>query len=99
MSELLMRNLAAQAARHPRIESAIMGAIRDTLPDVINDLLREGFAGETLRLYVPKHGREEKKSRDEHIRARFNGKNAGVLSRQFGISESQVRRIVSVGRR
>ena len=93
MSELLMRNLAAKAAAHPKIEAAIMGAIRDTLPGVINDLLREGFAGETLRLYVPKHGREDRKTRDDLIRARFTGRNAGELAGQFGLSEKQARRI------
>jgi len=98
MSDFLMRTLAMKAASHPKIETAVMGAIRDTLPGVIEGLLRDGFAGETVRFYVAKTGREDRKARDGLIRARFNGTNAAELAGQFGISVSQVRRIMSVGR-
>lgn len=97
MSDFLMRNLAMKAASHPKIESAVMGAIRDTLPGVIEGLLRDGFAGETIRLYVPKTGRDDKKVRDGLIRARFNGTNAVELAGQFGISAKQILRIARCG--
>lgn len=95
MSEFLIRNLAARAACHPKIESAVMGALRATLPGVINDLLREEFAGETLRFYVSKrHDRTDRRERDLLIRARFTGSNHADLATQFGITVRQVRNII-----
>lgn len=99
MSEFLIRNLAAAAAAHPKIESAVLGALRETLPGVINDLLREGFAGETLRLYVPKNrGRSDRRERDNLIRSRFTGNNHAALAGEFGVTVRHIRNIVSPGK-
>lgn len=66
----LLRNLATQAAAHPRIEAAVLGAIRAELPGVIEGLLREAYGGETVRLYVARGGsRDSKAERDRRIQA------------------------------
>lgn len=66
----LLRNLASQAAAHPRIEAAVLGAIRAELPGVIEGLLREAYGGETVRLYVARSGgRDSKAERDRRIQA------------------------------
>lgn len=93
MSESLIRNLINKAARHPEIETAVMGAIRDTLPNVIERLLREDFAGETLRIYVAKRGRQDKKTRDGKIRLTFDGTNGAALAKESNLSVKQIRRI------
>lgn len=64
----LLRDLAQQAAAHPRIESAVLGAIRAELPGVIEDLLRQAYGGETVRIYVASGGsRAAKDERDRRI--------------------------------
>lgn len=68
--QTIIRQLAQQAAAHPRIESAVMGAIRAELPGVIEGLLRDAYAGEQLRLYVPRRGSHQSaRERAERIRA------------------------------
>lgn len=96
MSEYLIRNLAERAAAHPQIEAAIMTAIRVTLPGVIEGLLREQYSGETLRLYVPKRSRAEKRQRDAAIRDGYTGRNSAALAEQWGVSKRQVVRIAKL---
>lgn len=98
MSNFLIRTLAQKAAAHPSVENAVMGAIRDTLPGVIESLLREQYGGENIKLYVAKKGSTERKNRDGLIRARYNGTNADQLAGQFDLSASQVRRIATGSR-
>lgn len=66
----LLRQLAHQAAAHPRIEAAVIGAIRAELPGVIEGLLREAYGGDTVRIYVPSRGGHDAKlERDRRIAA------------------------------
>lgn len=66
----ILRDLARRAAEHPRIEQAVMGAIRAELPSVIEGLLRDAYGGEQLRIYVPaRSSLDAKRERDERIRA------------------------------
>jgi hypothetical protein len=70
----LLRNLAQQAAAHPRIEAAVMGAIRSELPAVIEQLLRTMYAGDEVRLYVRKGpSSDEMAERDRRIVALAGG--------------------------
>ena len=68
--QTLLRQLATQAASHPRIEAAVVGAIRDVLPSVIEGLLRETYGGDTVRIYAPRGlSQEDKIGRNRRIKA------------------------------
>ena len=47
-------------------------------------------------LYLPKTGRHRRQERDTAIRARFNGRNAADLARQYGLSLRRVQQIVGM---
>lgn len=67
---LTLRRLAARVAVNQRIRDAVVGAIEQTLPLVIEDLLSE-FAddeGGTLRLYRRKRPQAKRLERDARIR-------------------------------
>lgn len=64
-----LRALAQRAAEHPRIEAAVVGAIRAELPGVIELLLAEMAQGETVRLYGRKRSQEKRIERDARIHA------------------------------
>jgi len=55
--------------------------------------LSERFGGQLL--YFPKLDGLLRAKRDEAIRAEFTGKNYRELAKKYGISEQQVRRVVS----
>jgi hypothetical protein len=65
----LIRRLAEQAAADPRIEAAVLGAIRASLPDVLEGLIRQAAAAEggQLRVYLSKRSQGERERRDEFI--------------------------------
>jgi hypothetical protein len=94
----LLRHLAAQAASHPRIEAAVIGAIRDVLPGVIEGLLREAYGGETVRIYVARNGGQAvKNERDRRIAALATkpaSLSPGAIAAQEGISVRRVQQIL-----
>lgn len=96
MSELLIRNLAAACVPHlaAKVEAAVLATVRDELPATLRAVLQDMYAGETLRLYVPK-GRS-RRERDEAIRASWTGRNAQELATRFKLSQKQILRIVTL---
>jgi Mor family transcriptional regulator len=96
MSDLFIRSLAQQAATHPDVETAVMTALRTTLPRVIESILREHYAGESVRLYVAKVGHACRAERDALIRAQFSGANQAELAQRYCLTVRQVRNILKV---
>lgn len=87
--------LAERAASHPRIEAAVLGALRAELPQVIRGLLKEMVGGDTL--YVPKgDGGDARRDRDLRILASREMPAALVAERER-VSERHVRRIWTRG--
>lgn len=95
----MLRDLAHQAAAHPRIEQAVLGAIRAELPGVIEGLLREMYRGETVRLYVPSRGSfDASRERDRRIcvlAAPPNNLPLALIAAKEGVSLRTVQRAVS----
>lgn len=91
MNDLLIRQIAEQCA--PRlsvaVESAVQEIIRQQLPGAIAAVLRESFAGEQLRVYVPKMPRASRRERDALILAR-RGSHPKEVAREAGCSVRQV---------
>ena len=93
----LLEDLATRAAAHPRIEQAVLSALRAELPSVIHGLLAEMRAGETLQLYVPKGaGNSERRARDQRILA-SREEAAWLVAKREDVSERHVRRIWTRG--
>lgn len=94
----LLRQLAEQAAAHPRIEAAVIGAIRAELPGVIEGLLREAYGGDTIRIYVASGlGRAAKRERDLRITALAAAPSSlspGAIAAREGISVRRVQQIL-----
>jgi hypothetical protein len=94
----LLRELATQAASHPRIEAAVLGAIRAELPGVIEGLLRDAYGGDTVRIYVPRGAsREDKVARDQRIRALSAAPSSlspHAIAAREGISVRRVQQIL-----
>lgn len=93
--QALLRDLATQAASHPRMEAAILGAIRGELPGVIEELLRDLYRGETVRLYVPKRGgAADREHRDRRIEAALAAHEApAAVAAREGVSRRRVEQI------
>jgi Mor family transcriptional regulator len=49
------------------------------------------------QLYVPRLSISARRTRDEQIRAQFDGRNARQLAREFHTSERTVRRVLARG--
>jgi len=67
-----VRALAERAASHPQIEAAVMGAIRGVLPTVLEQLIAEQAetqGSHVLRLYGRRSPSEQRRLRDERVRA------------------------------
>lgn len=98
MSEAFIRNLAMACVPKiaAKVELAVMQAVRDELPKVIESTLHEMYGGENVRFYVSKRGLNERRERNALIRARFDGSNFDELAGQFSISARTVRRIVGI---
>ena len=95
----IIRDLAQQAAAHPRIENAVMGAIRAELPGVIEELLRQTWGGEQLRLYVPRRGSHQSaRERVDRIRtlaAPPSSLSPALIAQREGVSLRTVQRALA----
>lgn len=69
-----------------QVEQSVMRELADT------------YAGETLRLYVPRVTASDRilsaKRRQDQIRAAWDGRNADAIAARFGVSRATVYRIV-----
>jgi hypothetical protein len=95
-----LRDIASQAAIHPRVESAVIGALRSVLPGVIEEIVREMYpGGERVRFYTPKVGsRSAKAERDRRICALVAPPSKlplAQIARQEGLSLRRVQQIVA----
>lgn len=102
----LLRQLAAQAASHPRIEAAVLGAIRAELPGVIEGLLREAYGGEQVRIYAPRSdvlqaeaARQERDRRIAALAAPPSSLTAAAIAKREGITPHRVRQILRAAAR
>lgn len=91
MSELLIKQLGIQVARHPDFQKAMEVTISSVLMTVIT---RE-FAGERFALYVAKRPALMRRERDNSIRSEWNGKNCMELSKRHSLTPRMVRRIAT----
>lgn len=95
MSEEFINRLAGQVVRHP----AFTAAIERTVADVLTVVLREQFAGEEMRLYVPKMGPRLRNARAEAIvRERAGGSAVDELAKRHGLTPRRVNQILAAGR-
>jgi hypothetical protein len=86
--------VAARACSHPTMESAVMGAVRATLPGVIETVMRELYSGETLRLYVSKRPTEDRAQRDRRIGAALaSGEAPESVAKRESVSKRHVFRV------
>lgn len=95
-----LRDLAGQAAIHPRVEAAVIGALRGVLPGVIEEIVREMYPeGEQVRFYAPKTGsRASKAERDRRIHALASPPSSmapAQIASQEGISLRRVQQILA----
>lgn len=94
--DLMLKSLAADCA--PRIaglvEKAVVETVRQHLPSVVEAVLRENFAGRAFSVYVRKDP-QQKRMRNDAIRAAYNGHNCKQLAAQFGLSMRQVFKIAT----
>lgn len=102
----LLRQLATQAASHPRIEAAVLGAIRAELPGVIEGLLRQQFGGETVRIYAARSdvlqadaARQERDRRIAALAAPPSSLPPAAIAKQEGITPHRVRQILRTAAR
>lgn len=87
----LLVQIAERAASHPLIEQAVIGAVRATLPGVIESVMREIHPGDTLRLYVPKTSSADRRARDQRIGAALAaGEPTAVIAKREDISRRHV---------
>lgn len=100
MSDYLIRSLAAACVPHlaAKVEAAVLATVRDELPATLRHVLHEMYAGETLRLYVPKISNSDKVGRDDAIRTQWTGRNAAELAIRYKLSIKQIQRIATAGR-
>lgn len=89
-SECRVKSLAERIAPKiaPKVEAALLACIRAELPALLMDELQREIPDLT-----PKVNPARRRDRDNLIRARFTGGNAGELAGQFGLSAKQVLRI------
>lgn len=93
---IMLRELSSRVASHPRIEHAVTQAIKAELPGVIELILSEMYPGENVQIYAPKKPVQLRRQRDEGIRMEYNGHNAKALAAKYGISVTQVFRIIKI---
>lgn len=100
MSDLMLRTLASACAPRiaAKVEQVVVDTVRAELPAIIEAVLREQYPGETLRLYVSKRPGAIRRLRDEAIRAKYTGRNAVALAKEFGVSPRWVYKVVSGGK-
>lgn len=97
MSELMIRNLAEACAPKiaPHVERAVQSVVREHLPGVLMDVLRDLAGSGAIKLSAPKVSRLERRTRADAIRSRYTGRNAGELAKEFGLHPNHVRRIAN----
>jgi Mor family transcriptional regulator len=95
MSELMIRTLAEACAPKiaPKVEAAVQTVVREHLPGVLMDVLRDMAGSGAIKLYAPKISRAERKSRADAIRQRYDGHNAMSLAKEFKLHPQHIRRI------
>lgn len=88
-------DLANRVASHPRMQTAVMGAIRSSLVGTIEECLREmQYAGESVPFYAPKMSRQTKDERDSRIAAALStGELQDAIARREGVTSRHVRRV------
>lgn len=90
----ILVQIAQRAASHPSMEAAVIGAVRATLPIVLEAVMREIHPGDTLRLYVPKTSSADRQARDQRIGAALaNGDAPEVIANREKITTRHVRNI------
>lgn len=95
MSEEFINRLAGQVVRHP----AFTAAIERTVADVLAVVLREQFAGEEVRMYVPKMGPSKRNERAEAIvKEGASGLPVAELAKRHGLTPRRVNQILAAGR-
>lgn len=97
-----VRELSARVVANPEFASCVMTATdRSSVELTLSRLLKEELTrvsggGLSVRIYAPQtRGREQSEERARIIRAQFTGANVKDLARRHGISERQIRRIVT----
>lgn len=87
-------DLANRVASHPKMEKAVMGAIRASLPGVVESVLRDMFPGESVTLYVPRTGKEDRQDRDAQIVAALSAGEAHLsIAKRLRTSLRHVERV------
>ena len=90
----ILVEIATRAASHPNMERAVLGAVRATLPGVIESVMRELHPGDTLRLYVPKTSSVERQERDRRIGAALEaGEASAAICRRENVSLRHIQRM------
>lgn len=82
--------LLAEMTTIVREDAGFGGDIADQLALAITAGLRRRLGGQEI--YIPA---EDKRLRDEQIRAEFNGRNREEVLRKFGISSSRLYQIIN----
>ena len=93
----MLRQLAQDAATHPRMQRAVSQDVAAELPAIIEDLLRTAYAGEVLNVYVAS-GRSvpERAARDRRIRAAAAaGEPLAAVAAREGVSLRRAQQILA----
>lgn len=100
MSDLTLRELAAACAPKiaAKVEQAVVETVRAELAGVLEQVLAERYPGETFRHYAASRPAAMRRDRNNAIRARYNGRNAAELAREFGVSARMIFKIVQPDR-
>jgi hypothetical protein len=95
---LLLRNMAEQAATHPRIEAAIMATLKAELPNLLEHMLSQMCGGDTMRLYVrkPSHAKAE---RNRRIVADATHMPLALIAKREALTVRQVQYIVKANQK
>lgn len=88
----LLRSMAQRAAEHPQMEQAIMGAIRQVLPSVLEQVIAQEIdrTGDgVMRLYPRRVPDAERRLRDERLVALMrSGIPPDLAAQRVGCSRS-----------
>lgn len=88
------RELAAQIERFHVRGGMSLDEARET-GDCLAELVLSLFAGQQVFFPAEPFKARELAARNAEIRAKFNGKNAPLLAREYGLSRSMIWRIVN----
>lgn len=99
----LLRSLAERAATHPRMEQAIMGAIRGVLPSVLEQLIAEEAerrGDHVLRMYPRRNPSADREIRDQRLRGLLAaGTSPDLAAVEVGCSRAHAYRVQAAMRR